>query len=192
MRRQRKAGHRHGKLKRAQAGNTQGTTQECTCAQAQVREQTNELQDRLTATGFPVQAPCNWGNQKELGTNKWRKKKRGKIDAKGHVKAKEKVARLRPPVTLARRATLACSWCTRSEPRSGTPQQAHACTKFHHSFPSFSTVDEELNSGACFTPRRAQRVKLDDFFGSRKTVFLLIGELHPISCQTLGRHHHVE
>ena len=42
-----------------------------------------------------------------------------------------------PPVERAR---LACSYCMRSQPRGGTPQQAHACSGSLHHWTSLSTV----------------------------------------------------
>ena len=54
----------------------------------------------------------------------------------------------------------------RSQPRGGTPQQAHAYSRLHHRFLPTKIL---VLSGACFKPRRASRVGRMIKFKNRKT-----------------------
>ena len=49
------------------------------------------------------------------------------------------------------RAGLACSNCMRSQPRGGTPQQAHACSRFLHYWTSLCTVMSCPDTRSVFT-----------------------------------------
>ena len=57
------------------------------------------------------------------------------------------------------RAGLACSYCMRSQPRGGTPQQAHACSRFLHYGTSLCTVMYCPDTRSVFTAACVTRVR---------------------------------
>ena len=119
---------------------------------------------------FPELAPCNWKKQMEFETSKWRiQEHAGRLSTRWNIKTKGKVLQSRLPVTLAKYAILVYTCCTRSQPRSGTLPTGSRM----HQVPSLPSVvhhgQRQLNSSACFTPRRVSQAKIDDSFRSRKT-----------------------
>ena len=62
-----------------------------------------------------------------------------------------------PPLA---RAGLACSHCMRSQPRCGTPQQAHACSRSFRHWTSLCTVIDCPNTQRIPPPRRARAIRL--------------------------------
>ena len=70
--------------------------------------------------------------------------------------AREQVLPSLPPATLAQCAMLAFSHCMRSQPRGGTPQQAHACSRSFRHWTSSCTVIDCPDTQRTLPPRRAR------------------------------------
>ena len=60
------------------------------------------------------------------------------------------------PRPLAHCAMLAFSYCMRSQPRCGTPQQAHACSRSSRHWTSLCTVIDCPDTQRILPPRRAR------------------------------------
>ena len=71
------------------------------------------------------------------------------------------------------RARLACSYCMRSQPRCGTPQQAHACNWSFRHWTSLYTVIDCLDTQRIPPPRRARCRE------ARKSVYVWVLVIRP-------------